>query len=61
MSDDKNAKFLLIFGLGFLFLNFPILALFGTEGKIMGIPVLFVYVFLIWLGLILLTRRFINK
>ena len=56
MSSDKNAKLLLVFSLGFFLLNFPILAIFGTDGMVLGIPVLYLYVFFTWLGIILLTR-----
>ncbi len=30
-------------------LNFPLLAIFSTEGVFLGIPTLFVYVFSAWL------------
>jgi len=41
--------------LGFLLFNYPLLSLFSTEGKVLGIPVLYAYLFSSWALLIALT------
>jgi hypothetical protein len=40
--------------LGFLLFNYPLLSLFSTEGKLLGIPVLYAYLFTSWALLIAL-------
>lgn len=43
-----------LFLLGCLLFNFPLLALFNRQGEIAGIPLLYAYVFGVWLALIVL-------
>jgi hypothetical protein len=40
------------FLLGWLLFNYPVLALFNRAANIYGIPVLYAYIFLAWLGFI---------
>lgn len=37
---------------GYVLFNYPVLALFDRPAEVGGIPVLFVYIFLVWAGLI---------
>ena len=49
--------------LGALFgvlLNFPLLAVFDHEGRVGGIPVLYLYVLLLWRLLVLLTAYLVR-
>ncbi len=57
MADERlrGERSVGLFAVGILALNFPILSLFGGGGVVFGIPVLFVYLFLFWLVLIVLT------
>jgi len=48
----------LLFG---VLLNFPLLAVFNHDGRVGGIPVLYLYVLLTWLALVLLTARLVQK
>jgi len=41
-----------LFLLGCLLFNFPLLALFNRHGEIAGIPLLYAYIFGVWLALI---------
>lgn len=54
-------KLALLFVVGVLLLNFPILAIFNRASLLAGIPVVFVYLFGVWfLGIVavfLLSRR----
>jgi predicted permease len=43
-----------LFLLGCLLFNFPLLALFNLEGEVLGIPLLYAYIFGAWLALIML-------
>jgi hypothetical protein len=54
MGNDKNSKLLGIFLLFALLLNFPIIGLFTKDGKVMGFPALYFYLFAAWGLLIVL-------
>ncbi|MEA3230315.1 MAG: hypothetical protein U9Q05_00980 [Thermodesulfobacteriota bacterium] len=63
MSNDhsKNGRLIAVFFLGVLLLTYPILTLFDHSILLFGIPLLFLYLFAVWAGLIgligLITRR----
>ena len=40
--------------LGLLLFNFPLLALFNRGGTLFGIPLLYLYIFAAWAGLVTL-------
>lgn len=47
-------RLVLLFVIGALLINFPILAIFNRAGSVGGVPVLYVYLFGIWaIGIIL--------
>ena len=48
----KGQRLIAAFLFGCLVFNYPILALFNQGGTLYGIPLLFIYVFGIWLLLI---------
>ena len=48
----KGQRLIAAFLFGCLVFNYPILALFNQDGTVYGVPVLFVYIFGIWLLLI---------
>ena len=54
--DDKGKeqRFIAICMLGFVLFNFPVLALFNVSGTVLGIPVLYAYIFGAWALLIVL-------
>ncbi len=62
MSNDhsKNGRLIAVFFLGVLLLTYPILTLFDHSILLFGIPLLFLYLFSVWVGLIgligLITR-----
>ncbi|RPD48672.1 hypothetical protein DNI29_08650 [Hymenobacter sediminis] len=75
MSSEKNAPFspperpeqrkgqqlLFVAVLFAVLLNFPFLAVFDHEGRVGGIPVLYLYVLLAWVGLVLLTGWLVRR
>jgi len=57
----KGQRLAALFLLGFLLLNYPLLALFASPVRILGIPVLYAYVFIVWALLIGLMVLAIEK
>ena len=55
MSDEaKQQRFVALCMLGMVLFNFPVLALFNVPGSVLGVPVLYAYLFLAWAALIAL-------
>ena len=56
-----GAKLVLLFVVGALLLNFPVLAIFNRAATLWGWPVLYLYLFGLWIAgivaTVLLTRR----
>ena len=50
----------MLFLVGVLLLNFPILSLFSVGGMLWGIPLLYIYLFLCWVSLIALMALVIE-
>jgi protein-S-isoprenylcysteine O-methyltransferase Ste14 len=45
-----GAKLVLLFVLGIFVLNFPVLAIFNRSDTLAGIPVLYLYLFGVWVA-----------
>lgn len=56
--NDQHARLAGIFFLALLVFNFPLLGIFGKGQQLLGIPILYIYIFAVWLGIIFLL--FIN-
>ena len=56
MSDfeSRGQRFVALCMLGVLLFNYPILALFNVSGVLLGVPVLYAYMFIAWAALIAL-------
>jgi hypothetical protein len=57
----KGPRLVAIFLLGQLLLNYPLLKLFERPGEILGIPLLYVYVFAAWALVIVLMAIVLEK
>ena len=57
----KGQRLVALFLLGFLLLNYPLLNLFAGSGLVLGIPVLYAYVFTVWVLLIGLMALVVEK
>jgi hypothetical protein len=57
----KGQRLVALFLLGFLLLNYPLLNLFAGAGQVLGIPVLYAYVFTVWALLIGLMALVVEK
>ncbi len=53
--SEKWERLFALFVLGCSLFNYPVLHIFSTDGFIAGIPVLYVYLFTVWLVLIFLS------
>lgn len=60
-SRLTSQRLVAAFLLGCLLFNFPLLALFNKAASVMGIPVLYAYIFLGWLGFILFVALIIER
>jgi hypothetical protein len=50
-----------VFLLAGVLFNYPILSLFNSDATVFGIPVLYVFVFLAWAGIIALAAWIIGR
>lgn len=57
----KGRRLLFISALFMVLLNFPLLSIFNSAGTVAGIPVLYLYLTVIWLGCIVAIALFINR
>jgi hypothetical protein len=54
-SSRKGPRLVALFLLGCLLFNYPLLALFNVRGTVLGIPLLYAYLFCAWAMLIALV------
>jgi hypothetical protein len=50
----RNNRLFAVFLLGWFLLGYPLLSLFDAPALIWGVPLLYAYIFLVWLFLIIL-------
>ena len=48
MNERKGQRFIALCMLGLVLFNFPVLALFNVAGTVLGMPVLYAYLFAAW-------------
>ena len=51
-SDRRKERLVVLALVGVLALNYPLLELFNDARLVLGVPVLYLYLFLVWGGLI---------
>ncbi|MEW5910227.1 MAG: hypothetical protein AB1659_10545 [Thermodesulfobacteriota bacterium] len=56
-DKEKSRRLMALFLLGSVLFNYPVLSLFNLNLLCFGIPVLYVYIFSIWIALIVITIR----
>ena len=62
MSEEaKGQRFVALCMLGMVLFNFPMLALFNVPGTLLGVPVLYAYLFIAWAALIALMALVANR
>lgn len=57
-GQERGDRHVALFLLGLLLFSPPLLAIFRSADSLLGIPILYVYVFGAWAALILLVARF---
>ncbi|MDF7811311.1 hypothetical protein [Hymenobacter sp. YC55] len=61
-AEQRRGQRLLFVSLLFgVLLNFPLLAVFNHDGRVGGVPVLYLYVLLAWLTLVILTAWLVRR
>jgi hypothetical protein len=62
MSDEtRSQRFVALCMLGLLLFNYPILALFNVSGTLLGVPLLYAYIFIAWAALIALMALIADR
>jgi hypothetical protein len=51
-SMITGQRLVAVFLIGFVLLNYPILSLFDRSAAVFGVPLLFLYIFAAWAGII---------
>jgi uncharacterized membrane protein (DUF485 family) len=57
----KGERLVAVALLGFLLFNYPLLSLFSTEDRVLGVPVLYAYLFVSWGLLIALMALVVRR
>jgi len=60
-ATPRGQRLLFVVVLFTVLLNYPLLAAFDHNGRVAGVPVLYLYVLLAWLLLIALTAWLVRK
>ena len=60
-SGLKGQRLIALFLLGCLLLNYPLFSLFAGDSRVLGIPLLYVYVFSVWALLIALMAYVVER
>ncbi len=60
-SGRKRERLVGLFLLGCLLFNYPMLALFNVRATLLGVPVLYAYLFGAWALLILLAALIVER
>ncbi len=59
--DRRGQRLAAVFLFGAIALNFPILRLVSARGALFGIPVIYLYLFLVWAVVIALMAAVIER
>lgn len=51
-TNVRNERLVALFLLGLLLFNYPLLAMFNTPRLVAGVPLLYLYLFIGWIGII---------
>lgn len=60
-ADLRGQRLVALCMLGWVLFNYPILAIFNVPGAVLGIPVLYAYIFLAWALLIALMALAVER
>lgn len=57
----RGQRLIALFAAGCLLFNYPLLSLFNTPQLVFGVPLLYLYVFAVWVGLVLITVVIVGR
>ena len=60
-AGPAAARLVGIFLAGCLVFSFPLIALFNVSGRVLGVPILYAYLFSAWLLLIVLVALLVER
>ena len=60
-KGGRAARLAFLFVLGVLLFNYPLLALFNVQGSVLGVPVLYAYIFAAWALVIALVAAVMER
>ncbi|OUJ72835.1 hypothetical protein [Hymenobacter crusticola] len=60
-EQRRGQRLLFVSVLFTVLLNFPLLAVFDHQGRVGGIPVLYLYLLLAWIALVLITGWLVRQ
>ena len=61
MSDDRSGKLVIVFMVALLLLNYPLIGLVDKKELLVGLPKLYLYLFIVWVAIILAIRQIVNS
>jgi hypothetical protein len=60
-NQDRGKRLIAVFLLGTVLLNFPLLSVVEAGQRLFGLPPLFLYLFSVWAGLIVLLALLVER
>jgi hypothetical protein len=60
-TNVRTERLVGLFLLGLLLFNYPLLALFNSARIVLGVPLLYLYLFLAWAAVIALTAIILRR
>ena len=60
-NGRKSERLVAVAFLGLLLFDYPLLSLFSSEGRVLGIPVLYAYLFVAWTTVIALIALIVRR
>jgi hypothetical protein len=57
----QGQRLVALFVLGWLLFSYPLLSLFNGGGVVLGIPLLYAYLFSVWIGLVVAMILIIER
>ena len=60
-NGRKSERLVALAILGLLLLNYPLISLFSSEDRVLGIPVLYAYLFAAWTMVIALIALIVRR
>jgi hypothetical protein len=60
-NQDRGKRLIAVFLLGTVLLNFPLLTVVEAGQRLFGLPPLFLYLFSVWAGLIVLLALLVER